>query len=110
MTRDNPNGYEASASVTAMLKTRLCVDDVLSALGLDTDLGDECPSQRCGAIDAMVKTANGSGWRCTSCGASGDIFTLVMERKDMTFSRARKWLEENAMPKRKDTKTGDLFR
>lgn len=109
MSRANPNRYESSASVTAMLKTRLCVDDVLTALGLDSDLGVECPSQHCGALDALVQTANGDGWRCKTCDASGDIFTLVMERRDMTFPRARDWLEANALPKRRDGKTRDLF-
>lgn len=108
MTRDNPNTFEASASRTAMIKSRIGVGDVLSALQLDTDLGNECPTATCGSF-ALKQTKDGQGWKCGACGTTGDIFTLVMIKLEKSFPAARDWIEERVMPKRKDKKTGDLF-
>jgi hypothetical protein len=107
MSRVNPNRYEDSTSRTAMLKSRIGVADVMSALMLDTDLGNQCPVDHCGAF-AVVETKDGNGWRCTECGAKGDIFNLVMIKLDKTFPAARDWIEERVLPKRKDRKTGEL--
>lgn len=106
--RSNPNRYEDSASRTAMLKSRIGVADVMDALMLSTDLGDQCPDDLCGAFDFKT-TKDGHGWRCGACGASGDIFNLVMLKLDKNFRQARDWIEERVMPKRKDARTGDLF-
>ena len=106
--RKNPNRIEDNASTAAMLKSRIGVSDVLAALMLATDLGDMCPDPHCERV-AIVTTRDGQGWRCTECGASGDIFTMVMLKHDKDFPQARRWIEERVLPARKDRLTGDLF-
>lgn len=106
---NSPNRHEAREARKAILKARLSVSDVIVALGLDSDLGPVCPAPACGAVGTVHETANSQGWRCAACDASGDIFTLAMEAKDLAFPGAVKWLEENALPARRDRKTRDLF-
>lgn len=104
----NPNRHEDRTSTVAMLKSRISVADVLSALMLASDLGDLCPDPHCERV-ALVRTKDGQGWRCTECGATGDIFTLVMLKHDKDFPAARRWVEGNVLPSRRDETTPDLF-
>ena len=80
--------------------------DVVAALSLDTDLGDEAPC--CGAF-ALKSCHDGRGWYCEACGARGSMLGLVMRARDCGVARAVQFLEE-CLPGRKDDRTMELFK
>ena len=85
---------------------RAAYPEVVAALGLDTDLGDEAPC--CGAF-ALRSCHDGRGWYCEACGEKGSMIGLVMRARDCAVSRAVAFLEE-CLPGRKDNRTMELFK
>ena len=91
----------------AYVKARVRYSEVIAALNLDTDLGDECPM--CGGF-TLIPCADDKGAVCENpaCGARFDMIKLVEERRDCSFRDAIEFLETIGAPAR-DTRTGDLF-
>ncbi|MEM9014067.1 MAG: hypothetical protein AAGB02_03065 [Pseudomonadota bacterium] len=92
----------------AYVKARSFYAEVTHALGLNHELGDECPT--CGGF-TLRSTANELGYFCDNpaCGDKGDMIDLVCLKRDCDFVRAIGFLEEAIAGGPKDTHTLDFF-
>lgn len=88
------------------IKRRVEIADAIAALGLDTDMGDECP--RCHALGAMASSKTGESAHCSSCDETFDVVALVRAARGMSFAAACDFLETECL-KARDDKTRDLF-
>ncbi len=89
----------------AFVKAKARFGDVVTALHLDTDLGDAAPC--CGAF-ALKSCHDGKGWYCEACGDKGSMIGLVMRARDCSLGGAIAFLE-TCLPGRKDAGTMELF-
>jgi DNA primase len=92
-------GFPTAAGITAEVKTRLNVADVVGETvalkkagstlkGLCPFHGEKTPS--------FVVTPARESWHCFGCGLGGDIFSFVMQRDGLTFPEALKVLAARA--------------
>ncbi len=90
-----PGRFATAAGITAEVKTRLNVADVVGETvalkkagstfkGLCPFHGEKTPS--------FVVTPARESWHCFGCGLGGDIFSFVMQRDGLTFPEALKVL------------------
>ena len=91
----------------AYVKARARYAETLSALSLDTELGDECPVC-CGF--ALHACTDGRGAYCDNpaCGETFDMIKLVMEKRDCGLKSAVDFLEAQVRAPR-DTQTREMF-
>ena len=94
-----PGRFATAAGITAEVKTRLNVADVVGETvalkkagstfkGLCPFHGEKTPS--------FVVTPARESWHCFGCGLGGDIFSFVMQRDGLTFPEALKVLAARA--------------
>lgn len=87
------------------VKAKARFAEVADALGLISDVGNECPW--CFGL-TLKACAAGKGCYCDACTRTGDMIDLVEEKLRCGHVKAIEFLEEIIVTKR-DTKTGDLF-
>ena len=87
------------------VKDKARYNEVAAALGLDTDLGDECPW--CFGL-SLKPCCDGKGCFCEACSRTGDMIDLVEEKRGGGHVAAIEFLE-SLIVSRRDSRTGDLF-
>ena len=92
----------------AYVKASAHYAEVVGALNLDTDLGDECPAC-CGFTLNSCADDRGAFCDNPACGETFDMIALVAAKRECGFKAAIEFLEEMCVGCKKDHKTGELF-
>ncbi|WDI31611.1 hypothetical protein PUV54_00185 [Hyphococcus flavus] len=87
------------------VKEKARYSDVVPALNLSFDMGDECPF--CHGL-TLMPCADGKWFFCDACKRKGDMIDLVCEAERCAMPRAVQFME-TIITSRRDARTRDLF-